>query len=144
MNLILCCDWCRERLAREVEGQSDVQALQEERVKVMDGTNPQYVLRNYIAQNAIEAAENGDFSEVSLRSSNDVTRTVGFSKGRKKHAVSAFTCFSGFLSHGLIFLTSLCVIGPEGVEGSGKAFLYPAGSGSAELAGPGGGGGAEE
>lgn len=30
----------------------------------MNGTNPQYVLRNYIAQNTIEAAENGDFSEV--------------------------------------------------------------------------------
>ncbi|KAI4825902.1 hypothetical protein KUCAC02_021563 [Chaenocephalus aceratus] len=30
----------------------------------MDSTNPRVVLRNYIAQNAIEAAENGDFSEV--------------------------------------------------------------------------------
>lgn len=31
----------------------------------MDTTNPRVILRNYIAQNAIEAAENGDFSEVS-------------------------------------------------------------------------------
>ncbi|KAM3870073.1 selenoprotein O1 [Diretmus argenteus] len=54
----------RKRLARELEGQSDVQAAQEERVRVMDSTNPRVVLRNYIAQNAIEAAENGDFSEV--------------------------------------------------------------------------------
>lgn len=54
----------RKRLARELEGQSDVQAVQEERVKVMDSTNPRVILRNYIAQNAIEAAENGDFSEV--------------------------------------------------------------------------------
>ncbi|XP_010881667.2 selenoprotein O1 [Esox lucius] len=54
----------RKRLAVEFEGQSDIQALQEERVKVMDNTNPRYVLRNYIAQNAIEAAENGDFTEV--------------------------------------------------------------------------------
>uniref|UniRef100_A0A3B5AL18 Selenoprotein O n=1 Tax=Stegastes partitus TaxID=144197 RepID=A0A3B5AL18_9TELE len=54
----------RKRLALELEGQSDVQAVQEERVRVMDGTNPRVVLRNYIAQNAIEAAENGDFSEV--------------------------------------------------------------------------------
>lgn len=30
----------------------------------MDGTNPRFILRNYIAQNAIEAAEKGDFSEV--------------------------------------------------------------------------------
>lgn len=45
---------------------SDVQAAYEERVRVMDSTNPRVVLRNYIAQNAIEAAENGDFSEVRL------------------------------------------------------------------------------
>uniref|UniRef100_A0A3Q2PDJ9 Selenoprotein O n=1 Tax=Fundulus heteroclitus TaxID=8078 RepID=A0A3Q2PDJ9_FUNHE len=54
----------RKRLARELEGQSDVQAVREERARVMNGTNPRVVLRNYIAQNAIEAAENGDFSEV--------------------------------------------------------------------------------
>ncbi|CAB1450778.1 unnamed protein product [Pleuronectes platessa] len=54
----------RKRLARELEGQSDVQAAQEERGRVMDGANPRVVLRNYIAQNAIEAAESGDFSEV--------------------------------------------------------------------------------
>lgn len=54
----------RKRLARELEGQSDVQAVQEERVRVMDSTNPRVILRNYIAQNAIEAAENGDSSEV--------------------------------------------------------------------------------
>lgn len=54
----------RKRLALELQGQSDVRAVQEERVRVMDGTNPRFILRNYIAQNAIEAAENGDFSEV--------------------------------------------------------------------------------
>ncbi|KAM9377891.1 selenoprotein O1 [Pholidichthys leucotaenia] len=54
----------RKRLAHELEGQNDMQAVQEERVKVMDSTNPRIVLRNYIAQNAIEAAESGDFSEV--------------------------------------------------------------------------------
>lgn len=43
-----------------------MQAVQEERVRVMDSTNPRFILRNYIAQNAIEAAENGDFSEVRL------------------------------------------------------------------------------
>lgn len=31
----------------------------------MNSTNPRVVLRNYIAQNAIQAAEKGDFSEVS-------------------------------------------------------------------------------
>lgn len=38
--------------------------LQEERVRVMNNNNPYVVLRNYIAQNAVEAAENDDFSEV--------------------------------------------------------------------------------
>uniref|UniRef100_W5LL81 Selenoprotein O n=2 Tax=Astyanax mexicanus TaxID=7994 RepID=W5LL81_ASTMX len=54
----------RQRLARECEGVNDIKTVQEERVRVMDNTNPRVVLRNYIAQNAIEAAENGDFSEV--------------------------------------------------------------------------------
>uniref|UniRef100_A0A8C2JYX4 Selenoprotein O n=1 Tax=Cyprinus carpio TaxID=7962 RepID=A0A8C2JYX4_CYPCA len=54
----------RQRLARECESGVDVTALQKERVHVMNNNNPYVVLRNYIAQNAIEAAENGDFSEV--------------------------------------------------------------------------------
>lgn len=133
----------------------------------MNGTNPQYVLRNYITQNTIESAENGDFSEVRRRSmfsslfcyrdqtfntaslltficvipSNDVTITEAFSQW-KQHTLFPLTCFSGFPSHSLIFLPSLCAIGPAALEGSGKYFLYPAGSGATELAGPRGGGGA--
>lgn len=30
----------------------------------MNANNPRFVLRNHIAQNAVEAAENGDFSKV--------------------------------------------------------------------------------
>ncbi|XDV28989.1 hypothetical protein PO909_032173 [Leuciscus waleckii] len=54
----------RQRLANECESGVDVKDLQKERVCVMNNNNPHVVLRNYIAQNAIEAAENGDFSEV--------------------------------------------------------------------------------
>ncbi|XP_061085514.1 protein adenylyltransferase SelO-1, mitochondrial-like [Conger conger] len=54
----------RKRLARELDGQSDPRRVEEERVIAMDTANPRVVLRNYIAQNAIEAAETGDFSEV--------------------------------------------------------------------------------
>lgn len=56
----------RVRLQKEIEGISDVDAWNTDRVKVMNSNNPKYILRNYIAQNAIEAAENGDFSEVRL------------------------------------------------------------------------------
>jgi len=55
----------RERLQREVSGSSDeeIKELNERRVQTMNRNNPKFVLRNYIAQNAIEKAENGDFSE---------------------------------------------------------------------------------
>lgn len=56
----------RVRLQKEIEGISDADAWNTDRVKVMNSNNPKYILRNYIAQNAIEAAENGDFSEVRL------------------------------------------------------------------------------
>ncbi|NWZ33255.1 SELO protein, partial [Brachypodius atriceps] len=54
----------RVRLQKEIESIGNADAWNTERVKVMNSNNPKYILRNYIAQNAIEAAENGDFSEV--------------------------------------------------------------------------------
>ncbi|TRY58892.1 hypothetical protein DNTS_003103 [Danionella cerebrum] len=54
----------RKRLARECDVTADPDAADQERVQCMNSTNPAVVLRNYIAQNAIEAAERGDFSEV--------------------------------------------------------------------------------
>ncbi|XP_060885864.1 selenoprotein O2 [Labrus mixtus] len=56
--------WYRRRLSRECEGAGDLSLIKEERLTVMNSTNPRVVLRNYIAQNAIQAAERGDFSEV--------------------------------------------------------------------------------
>src|SRR5690606_27637891 len=56
----------RARLQREVEdveSDSEADAVRAERVRVMNRNNPKYILRNYIAQTAIEKAEKGDFSE---------------------------------------------------------------------------------
>lgn len=36
----------------------------DERKTSMDGVNPKYILRNYLCQTAIDAAETGDFGEV--------------------------------------------------------------------------------
>jgi serine/tyrosine/threonine adenylyltransferase len=47
----------RARLATETRGDA-------ERKAAMDAVNPKYVLRNYLAQVAIEKAQNKDFSEV--------------------------------------------------------------------------------
>lgn len=62
----ICCHLLnfRVRLQKEIESVGNADAWNAERVKVMNSNNPKYILRNYIAQNAIEAAENGDFSEV--------------------------------------------------------------------------------
>lgn len=57
---------CRRRLAQEFDGTSDLTLIKSERIRVMNNTNPRVVLRNYIAQNAILAAEKGDFSEVRI------------------------------------------------------------------------------
>uniref|UniRef100_A0A8C4E6W4 Selenoprotein O n=1 Tax=Dicentrarchus labrax TaxID=13489 RepID=A0A8C4E6W4_DICLA len=54
----------RRRLAREYDGTVDLSLIKKERLSLMNSTNPRIVLRNYIAQNAIQAAEKGDFSEV--------------------------------------------------------------------------------
>lgn len=47
----------RQRLRQE-------QSIDSERHKAMRSVNPKYVLRNYLAQNAIEKAQNKDFSEI--------------------------------------------------------------------------------
>ncbi|XP_078661704.1 protein adenylyltransferase SelO, mitochondrial-like [Branchiostoma floridae x Branchiostoma belcheri] len=59
-------DWLEKYTARlKLEAQEgDVEQLNKERVITMNSNNPKFILRNYIAQNAITAAEDGDFSEV--------------------------------------------------------------------------------
>jgi uncharacterized protein YdiU (UPF0061 family) len=59
----------RSRLARDLAAAGEkfnkkAVDAQRERVQIMNQTNPKYVLRNYIAQQAITAADKGDFSEV--------------------------------------------------------------------------------
>jgi uncharacterized protein YdiU (UPF0061 family) len=53
-------DWANQYRAR-LQAEASVDA---ERKLAMDGVNPKYVLRNYLAQTAIEKAQNKDFSEV--------------------------------------------------------------------------------
>ena len=48
--------------AKRLEG--DKTENDEERMRIMQKNNPRYILRNWMAQRAIEMAENDDFSEV--------------------------------------------------------------------------------
>lgn len=52
-------------LLRELAGRWQTEGRGAARVASMNAANPRYVLRNYLAQQAIERAEAGDFSEVS-------------------------------------------------------------------------------
>lgn len=52
--------WARDYCARAAEGGDE----QDARRTRMDAVNPLYVLRNYLAQQAIEAAEQGDYGPV--------------------------------------------------------------------------------
>ncbi|XP_062605650.1 protein adenylyltransferase SelO, mitochondrial-like [Saccostrea cucullata] len=66
-NTDLWTSWFKtytDRLKEEAEGVTDLEAANQKRKEVMNSTNPRFILRNYIAQNAIDAAEKGDFSEV--------------------------------------------------------------------------------
>ncbi|XP_004676434.1 PREDICTED: selenoprotein O, partial [Condylura cristata] len=53
----------RARLDKDREGAGSEEAWRAERVRVMRASSPRYVLRNHMAQRAIEAAERDDFSE---------------------------------------------------------------------------------
>ncbi|XP_021373897.1 selenoprotein O-like [Mizuhopecten yessoensis] len=53
-----------ERLKLEVKDGSDLESASKQKSEVMNSVNPRFILRNYIAENAIRAAEKGDYSEV--------------------------------------------------------------------------------
>jgi len=60
-------DWIEQyrlRLTVDFQDVQDHEKASKERVEAMKSNNPRFILRNYIAQNAISAAEKGDFSEV--------------------------------------------------------------------------------
>jgi len=60
-------DWIErfvKRLQAEVCNEADIVGLNQKRKLIMQRHNPRFILRNYIAQVAIEEAENGNFDEV--------------------------------------------------------------------------------
>lgn len=60
-------DWIEQyrlRLNLDFQDVQDHEKACNVRIEAMKSNNPRFILRNYIAQNAISAAEKGDFSEV--------------------------------------------------------------------------------
>ncbi|MDG1486078.1 MAG: protein adenylyltransferase SelO family protein, partial [Porticoccaceae bacterium] len=56
-------DTWAEKYSQRLQQQS---SSEQQRRQQMQSVNPKYVLRNYIAQAAIEAAQQGDYTEVNL------------------------------------------------------------------------------
>lgn len=62
-------EWLEKYIARlrhevrDVEDRDELRQLDARRKELMNKTNPRYVLRNYMAQHAIERANEGDFGE---------------------------------------------------------------------------------
>jgi len=55
----------KQRITSDIEGSSlNFQEYSEQRKQLMNSNNPKYILRNYIAQQAIQKAERGDYSEI--------------------------------------------------------------------------------
>ena len=53
----------RECFVKKYQERLDLEEVNEkERIALMNSSNPKYILRNYLAQEAIQAAELGDFS----------------------------------------------------------------------------------
>lgn len=127
--MFLCYHGRRKRLALELEGQSDARAVQEERVRVMDATNPRVILRNYIAQNAIEAAENGDYSEVSVGSELLSASLLSPSPP------TTHTHFTAILSFLVLFTFSSAPAGPAGPQSPGEAVQFTARPGVSSVEG---------
>nr|CAB3265958.1 selenoprotein O [Phallusia mammillata] len=69
------------RLQQLTNDEGDVESLNAQRKEMMNLANPKYILRNYIAQNAIEEAEKGNYLEVQnvlRRLENPWSDTAGF------------------------------------------------------------------
>lgn len=58
------CDWVMRYLQRTRQSLHSSGESESDRVARMNKANPKYVLRNYLAQQAIDKAAQGDFSEV--------------------------------------------------------------------------------
>lgn len=63
-NQELWMTWLEKYQKRIQQDESKRKNNEEERVKDMNAVNPVYILRNYLAQTAIERCEKGDYSEV--------------------------------------------------------------------------------
>lgn len=62
----LWTDWLKKYINRLYDEENSIYNNKNKRIDLMNSTNPRFILRNHLAQDSIEHAEQGDFERAKI------------------------------------------------------------------------------